>query len=263
MARKTIFFDIDGTLLGMKDGRRFQMPESARTALRLLVRGGHRIAICSGRQEAFIHKHFPGMFQSYVAMNGTHVVFEGETVYDRAFSAERVAKLCETFTRANCRFIFIGKTHGWSRNIAPEHIPFLNSLYSLPDFLITDWKPEDICANMMDFIFENDEEYERCRGLFTDGMVINRHPGGLTSDLSFEGEDKASGIERFLAYSGISKEDTVAFGDGYNDVTMMRAVGLGVAMGNAVDEVKNAAGLVTTDLFDNGIYNGLKKLGLI
>lgn len=263
MARKTIFFDIDGTLLGTKDGRHFQMPESTRTALRLLVRGGHRIAVCSGRQEAFIHKYFPGVFQSYVAMNGTHVVFEGATVCDRIFSAERVAELSEHFARGNCRFVFIGKTHGWSRNIAEEHVPFLNGLYGLPDFLRTDWKPEEICANMMDFVFENDAEYERCRPFFSDGMVINRHPGGLTSDLSFEGEDKASGIERFLAYSGIPKEDTVAFGDGYNDVTMMRAVGLGVAMGNAVDEVKNAAGFVTSSLFDDGIYNGLKKLNLI
>lgn len=263
MARKTIFFDIDGTLLGTKDGRRFQMPESAREALRLLVRGGHRIAVCSGRQEAFIHKYFPGVFRSYVAMNGTHVVFEGRTVYDRAFSPGRVAELSDYFSRGDCRFVFIGKEHGWPYNIPEESVPFLNGLYGLPDFLRTRWEPGKIRANMMDFVFQSDADYERCRDLFTGGMVINRHPGGLTSDLSFEGEDKAAGIERFLAYAGIPKEDTVAFGDGYNDVTMMQAVGLGVAMGNAVDEVKKAAGHVTSNLFDDGIYNGLRDLKLI
>lgn len=260
---KTIFFDIDGTLLGTKDGRRFQLPESAREALRLLVRAGHRIAVCSGRQEAFIRKYFPGIFQSYVAMNGTHVVFEGKTVYDRRFSTERVAELDDYFSRGNCRFVFLGKEHGWPRNIPEESVPFLNSLYGLPDFLCTRWTAGDVCANMMDFVFESDAEFERCRGLFTGGMVISRHPGGLTSDLSFEGEDKASGIRRFLDYAGIPKEDTVAFGDGGNDISMMKAVGLGIAMGNAADEVKRAAGYVTTDLFDDGIYNGLKHLGLI
>lgn len=263
MAKKTIFFDIDGTLLGKRDGRRFQMPESTREALRLLVRGGHRIAVCSGRQEAFIHKFFPGVFRSYVAMNGTHVVFEGKTVYDRVFPAERVAELSDYFARGNCRFVFIGKEHGWARNVPEKFVPFLNGCYGLPDFLRTRWEPEQIRANMMDFVFPTDAEYERSRELFTGGMVINRHPGGLTSDLSFEGEDKATGIERFLSYSGIKKEDTVAFGDGYNDVTMMGAVGLGVAMGNAVDEVKKAAGHVTSDMFDDGIYNGLRDLKLI
>ena len=115
----------------------------------------------------------------------------------------------------------------------------------------------------MDFVFPTHEEFERCAPAFGSGMRLNFHPGGQTADLSLEDSDKAKGIARFLLYSGIKREDTVAFGDGGNDVTMMGAVGTAVAMGNAVDEVKRAADYVTADLFDDGIYKGLKHLGLI
>lgn len=263
MKQKTVFFDIDGTLLGNRDGRRFQIPESALRALWKLRENGNRIAICSGRQEAFIHKFFPGLFDSFVAMNGTHVVFEGETVLDRPLPAERVKSLLSHFDPFGCRYVFVGKHHGWARGVPRRLFGFLEDAYGLPDFLVAEWEPQEVEANMLDFIFETDEEYEKCAGAFDGTMILNRHPGGETADLSFREWDKAKGVGAFLARGGIPKEDTVAFGDGYNDITMMDAVGCAVAMGNAVDEVKRRADYVTADWFDDGIERGLKHLGLI
>lgn len=263
MNPKTIFFDIDGTLLGTYGGRKFQIPESTLTALRLLKRNGHRIAVCSGRQPIFIEKYFPGLFRSFIAMNGTLVVFEGETVFDRTFSVDEVRRYSAHFDRYGCRYVFVGKEKGWARNIREWGQAGIERMYGLSDFIVEDWKPEDVRANVMDFIFPTRGEFERCAPAFESGMRLNFHPGGQTADLSLEDSDKAKGIARFLACAGIRKEDTVAFGDGSNDVTMMGAVGTGVAMGNAVDEVKRAAGYVTADIFDDGICKGLRHLGLI
>lgn len=263
MKRKTVFFDIDGTLLGTRNGRRFQIPQSALAALWKLRENGHRIAVCSGRQEAFIQKFFPGLFRDYVALNGAHVVLDGETVLDRPYSAERIRELTAHFDPFGCAFVFIGKHHGFARNVPQRFFSNMEEIYGLPDFLVADWEPEQISASMMDFVFETDADYERCAGAFTEEMVLNRHPGGLTSDLSFRDWDKAKGIGVFLDRAGIAREDAVAFGDGYNDVTMMDAVGCAVAMGNAVDEVKQKADYVTADLFDDGIERGLRHLGLI
>lgn len=263
MNPKTIFFDIDGTLLGTRNGRKFQIPESTMTALRLLKQNGHRIAVCSGRQQIFIERYFPGLFRSFIAMNGTHIVFEGETVFDRPFTLEEVYRYFHRFNFFGCRYVFVGKQRGWAHNIREWGQEGIERMYGLSDFVVTEWKPEDVHANVMDFIFPTQEEFKRCSQAFSGGMRLNFHPGGQTADLSLEDSDKAKGIARFLQYSGIRKEDTVAFGDGGNDVTMMGAVGMGVAMGNAVDEVKRAAGYVTADIFDDGIYKGLKHLGLI
>lgn len=263
MNSKTVFLDIDGTLLAPRNGLDFQMPPSTPEALRLLKENGHRIAISSGRQEEFIRRFFPGLFDSFVAMNGTHIVYEGKTVMDRPFSEARVRELMARFDAFGCEYVFVGQRRGWARRIPGSLIGYMNHSYGIPDFLITEWKPEDVRANMMDFVFESDADYERQAGAFTDDMILNRHPGALTSDLSFRGWNKAQGIAEFLRYAGIAKEDTVAFGDGFNDIGMMGAVGCSVAMGNAVAEVKQAADYVTTNLFDDGIYNGLRHLGLI
>lgn len=263
MTKKTIFFDIDGTLLGTRGGKRFQIPESALEALRTLKKNGHEIAICSGRQEAFIHRFFPNLFHSYVALNGTHVVYQGKTICDRPMKADKIKRLIHHFDSYGCSYVFVGKHSGWARNVPSRFLDKMEEIYGLPEFLVTDWDPERIEPSMMDFIFETEEDYQKCAGAFTDSMVLNRHPGMLTNDLSFTDWDKSKGIREYLAFSGIRKEDTVAFGDGYNDITMMGAVGCAVAMGNAVEEVKHSADYITDSIFDDGIYNGLRHLGLL
>ena len=65
--------------------------------------------------------------------------------------------------------------------------------------------------------------------------------------------DKADGIERLLRHIGTTKEHVIAVGDSYNDTSMIRYAGLGVAMKNAVSEVKAAAGFITDSNDDDGI----------
>lgn len=263
MTKKTIFFDIDGTLLSTLNGKRFVIPESTMQALHQLKRNGHQIVICSGRQEAFIHKYFPGVFSSYVAMNGTHVVYDGKTIFDHVLSEDEVVQLIERFDEVGAWYNFVGKANGWSRNIPASIMDDMNPIYGLENYIKTDWQPQDVQANILDFFFEDEAHYERVQSAFTGSLVMNRHGTELAADLSFKETDKSKGIARFLEYTGIPKSDTFAFGDGYNDITMMGAVGCGVAMGNGVDEVKQAAAYVTDDIFSDGIYKALKHFELI
>ena len=85
----------------------------------------------------------------------------------------------------------------------------------------------------------------------------------LFADVIPAGSSKAVGIDKMLAYFGISLADTMAFGDGGNDVSMLRHVGIGVAMGNAGDEARRAADYVTTSVDEDGILNALRHFGVI
>src|SRR5574344_435323 len=71
------------------------------------------------------------------------------------------------------------------------------------------------------------------------------------------GIDKAKGLKVLLERMGIEREEVIAFGDGYNDVTMIEFAGTGVAMGNATEEIKNAADMVTRSNNDDGIVFAL------
>jgi hydroxymethylpyrimidine pyrophosphatase-like HAD family hydrolase len=66
-----------------------------------------------------------------------------------------------------------------------------------------------------------------------------------------------------MDHYGFRLNETMAFGDGQNDIDMIRFVGTGISMGNGIDALKKAADYVTTDIDDDGIANGLRHFGLI
>ncbi len=74
---------------------------------------------------------------------------------------------------------------------------------------------------------------------------------------------KASGIEVMLRHYGLTAEESLSFGDNYNDLEMLRYTKKSVAMGNAPQKVKAAASDVTCSNEEDGIYAYLVKIGLI
>jgi Cof subfamily protein (haloacid dehalogenase superfamily) len=74
---------------------------------------------------------------------------------------------------------------------------------------------------------------------------------------------KKEGIKRVLEYYKIPLENTMAFGDGENDIEMLEYVAIGIAMGNAGEKVKKAADYVTDGVDDDGILHALEHYHLI
>lgn len=74
-----------------------------------------------------------------------------------------------------------------------------------------------------------------------------------------KGISKGLGLKRICAYSGIDMEEVIAFGDNFNDISMIEAAGLGVAMGNAEPKLKDAADFVTDDCNHDGIASALER----
>ena len=74
---------------------------------------------------------------------------------------------------------------------------------------------------------------------------------------------KPVGMDRVLEQYGIDLANTMAFGDGGNDIEMLRHAGIGVAMGNALEEVKLAADYVTSSVDEQGVANALRRFGVI
>ena len=77
-----------------------------------------------------------------------------------------------------------------------------------------------------------------------------------------QGIDKASSIDRLLKTIGMKTEECIACGDGFNDISMLRYAGLGVAMDNAADTVKNAADYITLSNDRDGIAHLLRKIAV-
>lgn len=85
---------------------------------------------------------------------------------------------------------------------------------------------------------------------FTERNNLEASPRGIT---------KASGLEELCKFLGIDIADTVAIGDGHNDVEILQAAGVGVAMGNARDDIKQLADFVTADNDHDGVAVAIEK----
>lgn len=79
-------------------------------------------------------------------------------------------------------------------------------------------------------------------------------------ELPPKGIDKAQSLQRLLTHLGLERESLMAFGDGFNDLSMIQFAGQGVAMANAVEDVKSIADFVTTSNEEDGIAHALEQL---
>ena len=83
------------------------------------------------------------------------------------------------------------------------------------------------------------------------------------TDITAEQADKGKGLEAMAQYLDLNISETMAFGDGGNDESILRRAGIGVAMGNAGDEARAAADYITTSVDDDGVKNALEHFGVI
>ncbi|MFJ7729162.1 Cof-type HAD-IIB family hydrolase [Neobacillus sp. NPDC097160] len=257
MKKPIVFFDIDGTLLNEEK----KIPASTKKAVRLLQEHGIHTVIATGRvPKMFYWIQQELSIDSYVAMNGQYVVFNGQEVYANPINSERLHSL-STMTASNGHALAYCSHLDYK--VSKSNHPFIEAGFD---------------SLMMPYP-EVDEEYYKHLSIyqghlycdlsdaqmyfdhFPDFSFVKWHDNAY--DILPKGASKAVGISKMLEVLGINKEDSFAFGDGLNDLEMLTMVGMGVAMGNAVPEAKAAADYITTSSSDDGILNGLIKVGLL
>lgn len=91
------------------------------------------------------------------------------------------------------------------------------------------------------------------------GKLSSMFTAAFYYEFTAQGIDKANALNEVLVPMGINPEDTISFGDGQNDLSIINFAGIGVAMGNAVDELKKAADVITLSNDEDGIAHVLEK----
>ena len=107
-----------------------------------------------------------------------------------------------------------------------------------------------------------DKDYEPKLMSRIPGCTSGRWHPAFTDITALEA-DKGKGLLTMAAHEGLDPQYTMAFGDGGNDTSMILTAGIGVAMGNAIDELKAAADFVTTSVDEEGIRHALRHFRLI
>lgn len=255
---KAIFFDIDGTLV--PHGKSQIVPSTIK-ALQQLKEQGIKIFIATGRAVPsidFVLNQFE--FDGYLALNGQYCYADHQTIRKETIDKESLKKVLPYLEDKKISSMFAEKDYVYVNMISDNLIHFrkghLEGLEPIDD---PKRSLENDTYQLMTFIPEEKEKeffehLPNCKSArwhpeFAD--IIPCHGG------------KNTGIDAMCQYLDISIEEVMAFGDGGNDIDMLKHVGLGIAMGNANDIVKKAANYVTDDVEDDGIYHALQYFGLV
>ncbi|MGM8211899.1 Cof-type HAD-IIB family hydrolase [Virgibacillus sp. W0430] len=257
MSKQIVFFDIDGTIYDEEK----QVPASTKKAIKDLQNNGVEVAIATGRPPFMFEDLRKNLgIDTYVSYTGQHVVFEGETIYQNPLCTQSLKNLYEESKDKAYPMILMSDKE-MKATIAghPAVADGLGRLkFYYPEVEDRFYERESIFQALLFYEANNSTPFSKSHDAF---HFI--HWGDQACDVLPKGGSKAIGIKKILDASGIDRKNSIAFGDGLNDLEMIKEVGMGIAMGNAVEQLKQAADDVTDRVEADGIYNALRKYGLL
>ena len=270
---KMVGLDMDGTLLTSQK----TITDYTKSVLMEAMAQGCYVLLATGRPVSAIPEnllHFPGMKYA-VTSNGARIfnVETGECIHECLLPVE---KACETleiladyddlqeafvdgigYTKKDCldeveRYVSTPAAVSYMRTTR-------NPVESVPSKIREIGRPLDKIQGI--FICQEEKNKAEARIRQIPEVVITSALGN-NLEVNALGADKGLGLLKLGELLGISREEIMACGDGTNDCSMITAAGVGVAMGNAPDEVKNIADYVTLTNDEDGVAKAIEKFVL-
>lgn len=265
MAYKLIALDLDGTLKNSHN----EITDKTRKALLQAQEMGIKIVLASGRPTPGLRHEAKALeldkYEGYIlSFNGARVVdvatkqtvyeqtltiHEAKAAYDRAkeFGLACVYYEDDMIVTENVDDVYVC-AEARINDIQKKKVDCLKEQFKDPIHKV-------LLTGEPDYVGSIEEEFKKP---FGDSLSIYRS-APFFLEIMAQGIDKAASLDRLAKSLGIKQEEVMAFGDGYNDLSMIEYAGLGVAMANAVDGVKERAKEITLSNDEDGIVYTLAK----
>lgn len=273
---KAIVMDVDGTLTNEKK----EIPEKTKKVLKKAQANGIRLILASGRPTTGLMKFGKELEMDknnglFVAFNGSKVINceNMEELFNEPMSVEEGKAVLEHMKKFNVKpmidkgeymyvnNVFDNKIHdktGNEINIIEYESRGGNYKLCEKDDLaaFVDYKLNKILtAGEPDYL---EAHYKEMMEPFKNKLSC-MFTASFYFEFTAKGIDKAKALDTVLKDLNISSDEIIAFGDGQNDLSIIKYAGIGVAMGNAVDELKENADEITLSNEEDGIAHTLLK----
>lgn len=256
MKRRYLFFDIDGTLI-VAGYENSYIPDSCREAIDKLKNAGHFLALSTGRSEAMARDYMRQLgIDNMVSDGGYGLTYEGKLLEIRPLPRDRMIALIRECQQKNIPWGI--QPDNSKTRLCPD-----GSFYEATHDIYMECKvvpgldPEQFPEIYKAYLACSAEQQKSIEAM--DGLPFCRSKDEY---IFVEPTAKAEGIMRMMDFLKAPYEDAVVFGDSLNDLSMFTGPWIKVAMGNAVQELKDKADFITKDVTDDGIYYACEKLGL-
>lgn len=257
MEKKLFVFDLDGTLLTSDN----QLLQSTITALNYLKRN-HTVMLATGRSRFLIQYLLDSLeIKDYIICNGSAAFLNNQQVYKRTLDKVKLNSLLAYFDKEKIDVALTGldnfcRVSSYRVEKMEQAMRSIGGL--VPEYLPNFDQNNDIYQGLGFYESTCDQVFER---KFPEFRFVRWHESFV--DIVPNHGSKAITMMELAGKLGIAKDNIIAFGDENNDIEMLEAAGIGIAMGNANDSVKAVADYVTTSNNDDGIVHALERLDLL
>lgn len=256
---KAIFFDVDATLY---THRIHDVPASTLQALQTLKNKGYKIGIATSRCR-YETKHLPNVLKQFpfdaCIYDGGALIFTEDTCIRKISIDENIVQ--HIIQTCKDRIPVRYATYDYSYISQPCDTNILDMFFKLylnyP--MIKSYEGEDVYNILL--YPRNKEEMQALITQYEDVVQIVEH-SQYELEITSKGLDKSNAITYLCKQWNIDMQEIICFGDGANDVGMLKKAGIGVAMGNGNPKAKAAANLVCKDIEEDGIFDACITLGL-
>ena len=260
---RAVFFDIDRTLY---DHRRDFVSPASLAAIAALRARGIVPAIATGRGYAALPPRIAqlvaaGEMDLVISCNGQYNRYGARVLSEHPLLVADIASLIAAFRARDWEYTFVSEHHmaaGRSRGSSHRALQGYPCYTVAPDYYrehavhqLVVLAPEAEEAALQAILAEHGGRYR----------AVRSHASAV--DVFHADGSKARGIRDACAALSFAPQETLAFGDGLNDVEMFTAVGAGIAMGDACEALKAVATHVTGTLEEDGIARALVDLGVL
>ena len=202
------------------------------------------------------------LIDGYITTNGALCFYGDEVISCRPIPHDDVMKMIELSDRIGFPFMLVGEKDLTMYNNNEDSERIFRQLLNVQN-LRTDNNIEPILRQrilQLSPVISKAEEEKIMP--YLKGCISGRwHPD--FTDITAQDANKGNGLLDIIARQGISIDETMAFGDGGNDMSIIQKAGIGVAMGNAVEALKRRADFVTKGIDEDGVAYAMEELGLI
>ena len=267
MEYRLIAVDMDGTVLNSKKEISPRTVEAIRNALD----AGYEVVLSTGRSLSEVQQYlelFPQM--RYAILCSGAVVKDlrtGETLHRRGLDLDTAKRVIEAGKGMEVSHLYFIGDGVYEAQSVRDRLEYYNcGMYRALHEACANWvedpyavmleRPEELVK--INFYFHDEEEY-RLMGQRLDEMGISHPSGSICNyEISAVGVSKAEGLQVLCDHLGLRVEQAIACGDEGNDYDMIRAAGLGVAMGNAIEPIKAIADVVVADCDHDGVAEAIE-----